>query len=630
MDDTGHLETEKLIAQMDKKVAKVYQQAAQETQKKLDDYLKAFEKKDKKKRELLDAGEITQKDYNDWRTGQIMIGKRWEEMRDTLAQDYHNANEIARSVVNGYMPEVYALNHNYGTFQVEKESLVDTSYTLYDRQTVERLMRDDPELLPPPGEQMKDTFKRFDAYKSGQKVDLGKKEKKAFDKLIADNKDIRWQKGQIQSVMTQSILQGESVPHMAQRVARTMGETNRKATTRYVRTAATGAQNAGRVDSYKRAEKMGIELEQEWLATLDNRTRHEHRELDGQHVPVGKPFEVDDEEIRFPGDPTAPGYLIWNCRCTLVPRLKNLDQSDAPRYSNLEGKSYEEWKHEHERTEIPNNTSIGDLKRPVRPRKSEYGGDTEKFQNAREIYKADMKQYEQKRDKAIRASMDSTAFTNFDELGLWANRNGVNIDPQILDHIDIRSFNEVAPTLDEMFRRFPEVKDYKIEGFKGETLSRNFGIGITNDGLLSANGGFNLNPLYFSDYEQGIRSALDGIAEGQFVRGDGSFSTLVRHEYGHNVQDYVESKLTDKYHMRADDWRLHYSTFDEYKDAQTKYRDERNRYEQELLSLAGLNGSSEYSSTNSLELFAEGFAEWSSGSETEFGMAFGKFLKRWY
>lgn len=344
MDDYGHRETEKLIAQMDKKVAEVYQQAAQETQKKLDDYLKAFERKDAKKRELLDAGEITQKKYNDWRTGQIMIGKRWEEMRDTLAQDYHNSNEIARSVVNGYLPEVYALNHNYGTFQVEKASHVDTSYTLYDRQTVERLIREDPELLPLPGEQMNKTFERFDAYKEGKSINLRKKEKKAFDKLIADNKDIRWQKGQIQSVMTQSILQGESIPHMAQRVARTMGETNRKATIRYCRTAATGAQNAGRVDSYKRAESMGIELEQEWLATLDNRTRHEHRELDGQRVPVGKPFEVDDEEIRFPGDPTAPGHLIWNCRCTLVPHLKNLDQSDAPRNSKLGNITYEQWK----------------------------------------------------------------------------------------------------------------------------------------------------------------------------------------------------------------------------------------------------------------------------------------------
>ena len=124
------------------------------------------------------------------------------------------------------------------------------------------------------------------------------------------------------------------------------------AAVRYARTAATGAQNAGRVDSYERAQKMGIELEQEWLATLDNRTRDEHRDLDGQHVPVGEPFEVDGEEIRYPGDPSAPGYLVWNCRCTLVPKLKSLDQSDAPRDNRLGDMRYDDWKNEHKKGDV--------------------------------------------------------------------------------------------------------------------------------------------------------------------------------------------------------------------------------------------------------------------------------------
>lgn len=59
----------------------------------------------------------------------------------TLAADLHNVNKIAKSITQGYMPEVYALNHNYSTFQIEKGSRIDTSYTLYDRHTVERLFR---------------------------------------------------------------------------------------------------------------------------------------------------------------------------------------------------------------------------------------------------------------------------------------------------------------------------------------------------------------------------------------------------------------------------------------------------------------------------------------------------------
>lgn len=320
--DEGHLDTERILKEVESDVTRVYRQAAEETEKKLNDYLRRFKIKDQIKRDQLRKGEITKDEYNYWRTGQIMIGKRWEEMKDTLAQDLHNANNLARSIAQGYMPEVYAVNHNYATFQVEKESLVDTSYTLYDRQTVERIMKDQPDLLPPPGPR-----------------------KKAE---IAAGKDIKWQRGQIQSTMTQSILQGESIPHIAKRMAKELSVKNRGAAVRYARTAATGAQNAGRVGGYKRAQGMGIELEQEWLATLDMRTRHEHRYLDGQHVPVGEPFKVDGYEIKFPGDPSAPGYLIWNCRCTLVPHLKNLDQSTAPRKSKLGDMSYEEWKGEQE------------------------------------------------------------------------------------------------------------------------------------------------------------------------------------------------------------------------------------------------------------------------------------------
>ena len=48
--------------------------------------------------------------------------------------------------------------------------------------------------------------------------------------------------------------------------------------------------------------------------------------------------------IRYSGNTQAPGYLIYNCRCTLVFAAKGIDQSDAPRASKLGGVSYEDWK----------------------------------------------------------------------------------------------------------------------------------------------------------------------------------------------------------------------------------------------------------------------------------------------
>lgn len=319
--DKAHEETERILKLIEARLNKEYKQASEEVADKLRDYLDRFQKKDEIWRNWVDEAAGTPeykqwlKEYQDWRVGQIAIGKRWEEMKTQLAEDYHHTNEIARSITYGYMPEVYALNHNYGTFQVEKGSKVDTSYTLYDRQTGERLMRDNPQLLPDPGAK---TAAR-----------------------IAAGKDIRWNKQQIQSVMMQGILQGKSIPALATSLANTVGDKNRKAAIRNARTMATGAQNAGRIDSYKRAERMGIKMKQQWLSTLDNRTRHSHRLVDHEVQPVGEKFS---NGCRFPGDPEAPAAEVYNCRCSLRGLVDGLEPKARELRDLSEIGDYEEWK----------------------------------------------------------------------------------------------------------------------------------------------------------------------------------------------------------------------------------------------------------------------------------------------
>lgn len=80
----------------------------------------------------------------------------------------------------------------------------------------------------------------------------------------------------------------------------------------------TAAQNGGRQDVYTLAKAMGIALKKEWLATLDARTRPAHRVADGQQVDVDEPFILDGYKLMFPGDKSAPAYLVYNCRCTMI------------------------------------------------------------------------------------------------------------------------------------------------------------------------------------------------------------------------------------------------------------------------------------------------------------------------
>ena len=109
---------------------------------------------------------------------------------------------------------------------------------------------------------------------------------------------------------------------------------------------------------------MGIRLHQQWVATLDMRTRYEHRELDGQKVEIGKPFVVPSsgEKIMFPGDPTAAGHLTYNCRCTLIGQIEGFetDTTAYRRDPNIENMSYDEWKKS--RKEKPNRITLPEEK----------------------------------------------------------------------------------------------------------------------------------------------------------------------------------------------------------------------------------------------------------------------------
>ena len=72
---------------------------------------------------------------------------------------------------------------------------------------------------------------------------------------------------------------------------------------------------------------MGIKVKKKWLAAHDNRVRDTHAELDGQEVDADEPFEVDGMQIMYPGDPSAPPEMVYNCRCTLIYVYPEYEQS---------------------------------------------------------------------------------------------------------------------------------------------------------------------------------------------------------------------------------------------------------------------------------------------------------------
>lgn len=319
--DYGHEQTDKMLKSLEKKIRKEYKQAARDVEKSMDRWLANYKKNDDKMRELLKTGQISKKDYSDWRKKQILLSDKWKAQREELAQRMMEADEIASGLITDHKMEVYALNYNYGTYEVEKGARIDTGFSLYSKDTVARLMKDDPKLLPPPGK------------RTSEKIRKGELKK--------------WNQKQIQSVMTQGILQGESIPKISRRLATAVSEKNAYSHYRAARTMTTSAENAGRLDSYKRGEDMGIKMGKTWLAAHDNHTRRTHRIYDGMTIPIKDEFAPN---LMFPGDPDGDPAEVYNCRCTLVAdvlSVDGIDLSDIGRgaWEDNWNMDYDEWKH---------------------------------------------------------------------------------------------------------------------------------------------------------------------------------------------------------------------------------------------------------------------------------------------
>ena len=316
--DLGHKLTDKELAKLERRIATLYREAGKELQATIDAYFEQFKKRDEEMKALIgtvqNGKEWTEADYNQWRLNQIGRGERYQAMRDKVAQRATDANAVAVSYTNDATPGIYSLNRNYAAYTIERVT-GNIGFDLWDEQTVKRLMVEQPDLMP--------YYPKDRALKRGIDLAYGKK--------------------QITASVTSSILQGKSIKHMADDLQKRITTMSRDSAIRTARTAVTGAQNAGRMDSYAAAEKMGIKLKKEWLATLDARTRHSHAMLDGEQVAQDKKFS---NGCRFPGDPQGPPWEIYNCRCTLIAAVDGADTSDGLRRTRdglISDMTYAQW-----------------------------------------------------------------------------------------------------------------------------------------------------------------------------------------------------------------------------------------------------------------------------------------------
>jgi len=288
------------LEQLEERLTALYANAENELRAKYTDFSDAFEKDDKAKRDLVEQGKMSDDEYTAWRKTQILKSTQYTKAVESMSNMLVETDVAAMAIVNGQLPQTVAQSYDYVQalgYEAAKESgLTAGTFQIYNAETVQALIRDNPDLMPAP------------------KIDI------PLDK--------KWNKDRINREITQGILQGESIPDIATRL-QAVTTMDRNAAIRNARTAMTGAENLGRYQSAEDLREQGIPVEEVWSATPDDRTRESHRLLDGTTRDESGYFGVGiiATPLRFAGDPNGDPEEVYNCRCRTGIVLQGIDHS---------------------------------------------------------------------------------------------------------------------------------------------------------------------------------------------------------------------------------------------------------------------------------------------------------------
>ena len=274
-------------------LSNLYKDAEDDLRAKWDAFMEKHEDKGNKLQAKIAAAKTdaerkaAEKAYKDYLKS-ITAGSKWyRDMVRETAEQYSQINARALQMINGERMGFYADGYNLSAGEMNDVAIredVGIRFNLCSAEAVDFIALNNGDInLPPP--------KRLN---------------------ITD--DNRWNAKLLNSQMAQGIVQGESIPKIAQRIWNVTGAEQASAI-RAARTMATECQNAGRVQAMTTAEKWGVQTRKRWICTHDDRTRESHINLDGVTIGTDQTFT---NGCRFPGDHLAPPEEVWNCRCTLV------------------------------------------------------------------------------------------------------------------------------------------------------------------------------------------------------------------------------------------------------------------------------------------------------------------------
>ena len=273
--DIAHKQTDKLLETTEKQVLSIYNKVYADLKKELS---KVNDKIDN-----LPTDATMQQRINEWNKRD-----RLKTLEKQVSIAISNANKEAQKIINGMHNQTYLNNFNYSSYVIETESGKIGVMPILDKKIIEQYIQDG---ISP------------------------------FTKIAIDDlKDKNIIYSQIARELTSGIAIGESVQKLAQRVKKTVNKSY-SSSVRIARTETTRIEASARQKTYDIGKEKGIEMQKEWVSTLDGDTRDNHRKLDGQIVGIDEYFKIGGSKAMYPADFGVASEDI-NCRCTTRPILK--------------------------------------------------------------------------------------------------------------------------------------------------------------------------------------------------------------------------------------------------------------------------------------------------------------------
>lgn len=300
------------LQRLEEDLTSVYNEAKKGVTEKWDKFSERYIEQNATMLSRLAEDEITQEEYDAWVRSHILQDARYEGMVNSITDILTNSDIAAMAMVNGELPYIIAQSYDFtqfvGSLIAGREEINIGTWQIYNARSVQMLIDKNPDILP------------------------------AVDIPV----DQRWNRDHVNNAIAQGLIQGNSMPQIAQRL-QNVAQMDDNAAIRNARTAVTCAENMGRNEAYNFMRENGVPAVKEWSATLDDRTRDTHLLLNdtrpNEDGYFGEGILHPAHLMQFPADPNGEPQERYNCRCRLqvVPEEYSREANES---------NYERWMRE--------------------------------------------------------------------------------------------------------------------------------------------------------------------------------------------------------------------------------------------------------------------------------------------